>query len=94
MAVHSSILAWRIPCTEEPGGYSPWSHKETDMTEVTEHACMYKMNLHSQNKVNTDPFDANKIILLKPTLLILCSLHVTLLPPSLTPAHPTKLLSP
>ena len=20
MAVHSSILAWRIPCTEEPGG--------------------------------------------------------------------------
>ena len=24
MAVHSSILAWRIPWTEEPGGYSPW----------------------------------------------------------------------
>ena len=23
MAVHSSILAWRIPWTEEPGGYSP-----------------------------------------------------------------------
>jgi len=20
MAIHSSILAWRIPCTEEPGG--------------------------------------------------------------------------
>ena len=20
MAVHSSILAWRIPCTEQPGG--------------------------------------------------------------------------
>ena len=20
MAMHSSILAWRIPCTEEPGG--------------------------------------------------------------------------
>ena len=20
MATHSSILAWRIPCTEEPGG--------------------------------------------------------------------------
>ena len=28
MATHSSILAWRIPCTEEPGGYSPWGHKE------------------------------------------------------------------
>ena len=26
MATHSSILAWRIPWTEEPGGYSPWGH--------------------------------------------------------------------
>ena len=25
MATHSSVLAWRIPWTEEPGGlYSPW----------------------------------------------------------------------
>ena len=24
MATHSSILAWEIPLTEEPGGYSPW----------------------------------------------------------------------
>ena len=28
MATHSSILAWRIPWTEEPGGLSPWGHKE------------------------------------------------------------------
>ena len=35
MATHSSILAWRIPWTEEPGGYSPWSHKESDLTEHT-----------------------------------------------------------
>ena len=33
-------------------GYSPWGHKETDMTEVTEHACMCKINLHNQNKVD------------------------------------------
>ena len=62
VATHSSILAWRIPWTEEPGrvskswaqlkslrthtqthqwkkqalsllaGYSPWGHKELDMT--------------------------------------------------------------
>ena len=32
MTTHSSILAWRIPWTEEPG-YSPWDHKESDMTE-------------------------------------------------------------
>ena len=28
MATHSSILAWRILWTEEPGGLSPWGHKE------------------------------------------------------------------
>ena len=33
MATHSSILAWRIPGTEEPGGLHPWDHKESDMTE-------------------------------------------------------------
>ena len=39
MATHSSILAWRIPRTEEPGGpqsmagYSLWGHKESDTTE-------------------------------------------------------------
>ena len=27
MAIHSSILALRIPWTEEPGGYSPWIAK-------------------------------------------------------------------
>ena len=27
MATYSSILAWRIPWTEEPVGYSPWGHK-------------------------------------------------------------------
>ena len=35
---HSSILAWRIPWTEEPGGYSPWGRKESDKTDVTERA--------------------------------------------------------
>ena len=33
MATHSSILAWKIPWTEDPVGYSPWGHKELDMTE-------------------------------------------------------------
>ena len=35
MATHSSILAWRIPWTEEPGSYSPWGRKESDTTEDT-----------------------------------------------------------
>ena len=31
-AIHSSILAWRIPWTEKPVG-----HKELDMTETLTH---------------------------------------------------------
>ena len=34
MVTHSSILAWKIPWTEEPDRlYSPWGHKELDTTE-------------------------------------------------------------
>ena len=33
MATHSSILAWRILWTEEPGGRQPWGQKESDTTE-------------------------------------------------------------
>ena len=42
MATHSSILAWRMSCTEDPGElYSPKDHKEWDMTKVTERVHMY-----------------------------------------------------
>ena len=35
MATHSSVLAWRIPWTEEPGGgYSPWGRRQSDTTAV------------------------------------------------------------
>ena len=33
LAIQSSILAWRIPWIEEPGGPSSWNHKESDITE-------------------------------------------------------------
>ena len=26
MATHSSILVWKIPWTEDPGGQTPWCH--------------------------------------------------------------------
>ena len=35
MATHCSILAWKIPWTEEAGGQGPWGRKESDTTEVT-----------------------------------------------------------
>ena len=33
MATQVSILAWRIPCIEEPGGLQSWGGKESDTTE-------------------------------------------------------------
>ena len=33
LASHSSILAWKIPWTEEPGRLQPRGYKESDMTE-------------------------------------------------------------
>ena len=36
MATYSSILAWRIPWTEESGGLQSIGCKELDMTEATE----------------------------------------------------------
>ena len=36
-ATRSSILAWEIPRTEEPGSYSSWRLKESDMIEQLTH---------------------------------------------------------
>ena len=33
MTTHSSILAWRIPWTEEPGGLQSMGSQELDVTE-------------------------------------------------------------
>ena len=39
MAAHSSILTWRIPWTEEPGGLlSPRGRKETRLKQLSTHA--------------------------------------------------------
>ena len=35
MAIHSSLLAWGILWTEEPGGLQSYGHKELGTTEVT-----------------------------------------------------------
>ena len=32
MATHSSILAWKIPWTDEPGGLQSMQLQESDMT--------------------------------------------------------------
>ena len=35
MATHSSILAWKIPWTEKPGGLQSMGSQELDTTERT-----------------------------------------------------------
>ena len=40
MATHFSILAWRMPWTEELGGLQSMVFKELNTAEETEHACM------------------------------------------------------
>ena len=45
MATHSSVLAWKVPWTEEPTSYSPWDYKELDMTEC--------IHTHTHTHTNT-----------------------------------------
>ena len=39
LATYSSILAWRIPWTEEPVSYGPYRGKKADTTEEGYLAC-------------------------------------------------------
>ena len=45
MATHSSILAWKISWTEEPGGLHPWGRKEWGMTEQL--TLTYLLNIYT-----------------------------------------------
>ena len=41
IATHSSILAWRTPRTQEPGGLQFMDRMELDTTDATQHACKH-----------------------------------------------------
>ena len=48
MVIHSSILAWKIPSTEEPGRlHSPWSCKRVGHDLVTKQQLSISCNLLS-----------------------------------------------
>ena len=59
MAIHSSILAWRIPWTEESGGFQSVGHKESD---TTEHA--HRGNRLRSHRVTVTSATKNKLDLL------------------------------
>ena len=75
MATHCSILAWRIPLTEESlVGYSPWGHKESATTErlsLTHSLTMGSLGVYLQ-------------LQLQATMLQKTSIHFRYLPISLT----------
>ena len=46
MATHSSILAWKIPWTEESGGLQPTGSQRVRRDLATEHHHTYKNTLN------------------------------------------------
>ena len=51
MPTNSSILAWRISWTEEPGGLQSWGCKESDKTKRLTHKHMFKRSHCLKNKI-------------------------------------------
>ena len=49
---HGNPLHWRIPWTEEPGGYSPWGCKESDTTEQLTHWTQTDLGSNLDSPVN------------------------------------------
>ena len=54
MATHSSILAWRIPGTEEPGGLQFMGSQELDTTEGLNRHQVVRRNYPNNKQVSTD----------------------------------------
>ena len=52
MATHSSILAWRIPCTEEPGGLQSTGWKRAAHNIMTEHKHSTQKSLRAIYNIN------------------------------------------
>ena len=48
MATHSSILAWKIPWTEKPGGLQSVGLRESDMTQWLNN---FKINKENKNEL-------------------------------------------
>ena len=58
-ATHSSILAWRIPWTEEPSGYSPQIGSHRVRHDGNDLACfpsIYKILSLTSSHANSFPF--------------------------------------
>ena len=64
MPTHSSILAWRLPWTEESGGFAIWVHKELDMI-ASEHIHTPRLKLQTLNMYGLVHINYSSMKLLK-----------------------------
>ena len=63
MMIHSSILAWRIPWTEEPGG----PQSKASQSEMTEHVCVCaRARTHTHTHTHTHTPHLRAFALLSP----------------------------
>ena len=51
MATHSSVLAWRVPWTEEPGGLQSMGSQGSDMTKHTTEKRQWWEILHKKYNI-------------------------------------------
>ena len=61
MAIHSSILAWRIPWTKEPGGLQSTGSRELDMTEQLNHH--HSFSIFSYKECNQFDFCIDHLVM-------------------------------
>ena len=54
MATHSSILAWRIPWTEEPCGLQSMGRRESDTTEQLHFTSLLLTDISPNGKLKTE----------------------------------------
>ena len=53
MATHSSVLAWRIPWTEEPGGLQSMGPQKVGHNCATESAHVHARHTHTHTHTHT-----------------------------------------
>ena len=74
MVTSSSILAWKIPWTGEPGGSSPWSRKESDTAEQLNNKRKYLHEKRVSHKSQT------RALFLKLVFLVDCEGRLSFAP--------------
>ena len=66
MATHSSILAWRIPWTEEPGRNTVHRVAESDTTEATWHGTVLHCFVWYFDSLTISSHSASKMSAIEP----------------------------